>query len=823
MTRTIRAAHSIYSPTAHVSTSRSSSTQALLDAVSRRVTGYEATTQSIPSGSLREGLDPDASILLLGIRGTGKTSLAILASTCIGFRLVDADQYFYQVTGLPRAAYASRHGFDGYREKELSLMQELLENNPRQCIIVCGPGSVEGTGQELVKEFKKRHPVIYIMRDPQEVHRYLRAHDPEKISKLVDLVSPSYRSLSNFEFFNFSEPPDSQDQTAASGASFQSHPSLVLKHVEDDFLRLIHSIRSQTSRPRLSHAQHSLSYLPPESKPYTYSLTIPIEQVEALALKLRSTDLVVDAIELVIDADKLASCGQSFDQSTATYITKQYYLLRRNVKLPIILHVQTRIWSRSASSTAANSTHVGSKYFQIFSHCLRLAPEYLTLDLRCQNEEAKGLIAQKVSTKVIGHLFDESNSTGGWGSPLRMNLVRQADSLGCDLLRICQVPASHEDNVSAQHFVFQAKKIGFPLIPLIAFNVGYAGRASCFANSVMTPVTHNLIQSEIHGENDWMLTVQEAQKALYASFTLDGLVFGIFGSAVNSAMSPVMHNAAFAFCGMPHNYQTFQSSSLHDLKDLVYDERFGGASISSPFKEEIMSVLDYLSPEAQAIGAVNTLVPLRSRGLESLVDRNHAGPVTALFGDNTDWIGIHTSVRRSLSPVNAVKSRTTALILGAGGMARAAVYACLRLGVQTIFIHNRTPENADKIINQFNGRSFLIHNIDLARASPAMSPRRSGTATPNHQTAGPARVHSIPSMDEPWPSGFDPPTIIVSCVSRGGEDGQPPPNITLPDAWLTSPTGGVVIEVCCRLPIFVHELPRLTIPARLQSSRNSPR
>lgn len=63
-------------------------------------------------------------------------------------------------------------------------------------------------------------------------------------------------------------------------------------------------------------------------------------------------------------------------------------------------------------------------------------------------------------------------------------------------------------------------------------------------------------------------------------------------------MSPVMHIAAFEFCGMPHVYQTFQSSSLHDLKHLAYNEIFGRASISVPFKKEAMSVLDYVSPEA---------------------------------------------------------------------------------------------------------------------------------------------------------------------------------------------------------------------------------
>ncbi|GAD92705.1 hypothetical protein NECHADRAFT_51162 [Paecilomyces variotii No. 5] len=729
-----------------------------------------------------ELLDPDASILLLGMRGTGKTSLAILASSFTGFRVVDADQHFYQTIGLPRAVYASRYGLGDYREKELSLMRTVLEQNPSRCIIICGPGSAEDTGQEVIMGLKKTHPVIYIMRDPAEVHRYLRIHDAAQISELTDMIGPSYRALSNFEFFNLSEPINPEDQPGVRGTQLQYQPSLVLKHVEDDFLRLIHAIRQQRSRPRL-RAQHSLSHLPPEAKLYTYALQIPLNKVADIAVKLRNTDLLVDAIELIIDMDVLLAGRDGFDQHTATFITRNYYTLRRNVKLPVIFHVESSRENRHWST-----------YFDILFHGLRLIPEYLTLDLSCEHRRAKALMAQKVSTKVIGHFFDREPSYDAWDLPNRLTIVQMAERLGCELARICQYSSLPQDNVRVQHFILRAKTTGVSNIPLIAYNTGRAGRASCFANSLLSPVTHELLRSGPQTGAEQMLSVQDSQKALYASFTLDKLVFGIFGNAVSAAVSPMMHNAAFEFCGMPHVYRTFQSSSLSDLKHLVYDETFGGASISSPFKKEILSVLEYISPEAQAIGAVNTLIPLRTRGLESLVDRNHAGPVAALFGDNTDWIGIYTCIQRHLSPANAVKGRTTALILGAGGMARAAVYAALRLGVQTIFIYNRTAENAQKLVNQFNGRSFLVHSIDLARPSPSISPRRPIMTDDNH-TVGPATVHSLLAMDEPWPSGLEPPTIIVSCISGAGDHGQPPPQILLPDPWLRSPTGGVVVEL----------------------------
>lgn len=142
---------------------------------------------------------------------------------------------------------------------------------------------------------------------------------------------------------------------------------------------------------------------------------------------------------------------------------------------------------------------------------------------------------------------------------------------------------------------------------------------------------------------------------------------------------------------MPHTYNIFQHDTLNHIKSNVEDPHFGGTSIAAPFKTEIIALVDYLSPEARAIGAVNTLIPMRSRYMSSLLlERNRSGRTAALYGENTDWIGIHTCIHQNLSPINAVKRRTTALIVGAGGMERAATYALVRLGVSTIFIHNRT-------------------------------------------------------------------------------------------------------------------------------------
>jgi len=197
-----------------------------------------------------------------------------------------------------------------------------------------------------------------------------------------------------------------------------------------------------------------------------------------------------------------------------------------------------------------------------------------------------------------------------------------------------------------------------------------------------------------------------------------------------------------------------------------------------------------MSPHARAIGAVNTLIPIRnldekdSRILTSqhtslYLEKSRAGPIKALHGDNTDWIGICNCFRRGLSPANAVRPASTGLVIGAGGMARAAVYAMIHLGVQNIFVYNRTFTNAEKLAVHYNRQKNLTP-----------------TSTQGYGQGRQITVHaSLKSLQDPWPAGYKQPTVIASCIPAHSIAGQPAPCFEMPSQWLESPTGGVVVEV----------------------------
>ena len=125
------------------------------------------------------------------------------------------------------------------------------------------------------------------------------------------------------------------------------------------------------------------------------------------------------------------------------------------------------------------------------------------------------------------------------------------------------------------------------------------------------------------------------------------------------SLSPAMHNAAFQELGLNAVYVAFPVTSLAQAVAGLRGLDIQGVSVTIPFKEEIIPLLDELDPQASRIGAVNTVVNRDGR----------------LYGYNTDWLGA----------LHALKAKTGlkgehVLILGAGGAARAIAFGILAEG-----------------------------------------------------------------------------------------------------------------------------------------------
>ena len=739
---------------------------------------------------------PNASIVLIGIRGTGKSSLAVILSAASGRRLIDADQYFQQMTGLSRADLKHQHGTAEYRKQESWVMRSMLKDHKEGCVIACGPGSMDSSGRELLKEYAQTHPVVHILRDGASIQSYLKAWDEEKIRHFLGLSGPLYRACSNLEFFNVSETrsismerKDDQERKRQQQQQQQQHepllavdldypsptftPFLTLKRVERDFLQFIARAVGNTRDLRKTHNSFPLSKLPLESRSFTYAISVPLSSLLRNDMDIEDLESTTDAFELRIDMTE-DNCDFP---NLLDKISMCYANIRRDTIVPVIHHVDP-------SSGTDGAQRSENAYLSLVQHGARLAPDFLTVDLSYSDTVISRIVACKGQSKIIAHFSSSEPNPHGWKDPKYMAMYKRAVKLGCDIVRLSQPATAMHDNFAVQLFRTRIRDLPGPHLPIVAYNTGCLGRLSSCFNPILTPVTHQALNTDSIGGDSPCLTVSEAQKALFASFALDPMKFYVFGANVTYSLSPAMHNTAFKACGLPHEYRIHQSPTIQGLNTLVEDPHFGGCSLGLPYKTEVIPLLDSMSPHARAIGAVNTVIPIRTLAADGSIpsetltqEKSRAGRVIALFGDNTDWIGIRNIVRRGLSPANAVRPSSTALVVGAGGMAHAAIYAVIQMGVQNIFIYNRTVANAHRLEEHYNRQ-------DLQSCSP---------------DGGQAIVHVIKSLMEPWPAEYKQPTIIVSCIPQHSIGGAPAPDFTLPQHWIESPTGGVVTEVCSHM------------------------
>ena len=156
-------------------------------------------------------------------------------------------------------------------------------------------------------------------------------------------------------------------------------------------------------------------------------------------------------------------------------------------------------------------------------------------------------------------------------------------------------------------------------------------------------------------------------------------VYGVAGDPVSHSLSPVMMNAAFRRETVNAVYLALHARSLKDLMACVQDIPIRGLSITMPYKQEILSLLENSDPLTRQIGACNTLV----RAADG-----------KLYGFNTDVAGIIVPLEQRMNLAGV-----RVLIVGAGGVARAAAFGLKNKGAE-VFITNRTAEKGQTLARQ---------------------------------------------------------------------------------------------------------------------------
>jgi len=166
---------------------------------------------------------------------------------------------------------------------------------------------------------------------------------------------------------------------------------------------------------------------------------------------------------------------------------------------------------------------------------------------------------------------------------------------------------------------------------------------------------------------------------------------GLIGRGIGASGSPAMHEGEGRALGLKVHYQLIDlnraelhGKRLSELLDAAQNMGFAGVNVTHPCKQAVIPILDELSPEAQAIGAVNTVVFSDGRRI----------------GHNTDAYGFAESFRRGM-PGAALDS---VVLLGAGGAGSAVAHAALQLGVKHLSIFDQERQRAEALVTKLRSQ-----------------------------------------------------------------------------------------------------------------------
>lgn len=146
--------------------------------------------------------------------------------------------------------------------------------------------------------------------------------------------------------------------------------------------------------------------------------------------------------------------------------------------------------------------------------------------------------------------------------------------------------------------------------------------------------------------------------------------YGLIGYPLGHSFSVGYFNEKFQNEGIDAEYVNFEIPQIDQLEEIIASNpNLLGLNVTIPYKEKVISFLDYVSPEARAIGAVNVISVI------------HKGKSVTLKGYNSDVIGFTKSIEPMLEPFHK-----KALILGTGGSSKAIAYGLKSLGIEYVHV-----------------------------------------------------------------------------------------------------------------------------------------
>jgi len=642
----------------------------------------------------------DATLIIIGMRGAGKTYMGQIAAKILGRKFVDMDWYFEQELKTPIKEFIPTKGWEQFRIEENRLLKKIISENPTGLVVSCGGGIVETEeGRNILKQYGSQGIVLHLTREIKDIVAYLskdetRPSFAEDITAVWERRKNWFQECSTHEFYVYKGDKDNESEDYWSD-------------VEVDYKRFIEFICANPSKDETKFPGNV--YIPPASS-YFLSLTYA-DLNEAIPILDKASE-GSDALELRVDL--LASQDKE-------YIRQQLSILRRYSKLPIIYTVRTNGQGGRFPPTEVD------RMFELLELGLKWGCEYVDVEVDVigkgkehRIELTSNLVNRKGNSKIIASYHDcsgtalwdphtnasintdTSKSANGPKRLLRMRDKYMELLPYGDIIKLIGFAHKLQDNFTLYTFVKEiVPSLGLQCKPVIAMNMGPLGQISRALNEFFTPVTHPILPFKAA---PGQLSVQEINKIRSSIGLIAPKKYYLFGSPIAYSQSPTIHNTGFEVLGLPHKYELSESAEWTHVKKVVEegikDGSFGGASVTIPHKQNVIEhgIVQRVTDAAKAIGAVNTL----------MVEKDDEGkPIIA--GDNTDYLGIKRCIENRINKVRKSDDKFVGVVVGAGGTARAACYSLTQLGVDKLLIWNRTTSKAEELAKIFGGE--VIQNL----------------------------------------------------------------------------------------------------------------
>jgi shikimate kinase len=720
-----------------------------------------------------ESFKRDASIILVGTRGVGKSSLAVLTAMALKWKFIDLIVTLETLYEESFESMREKYPKDVVYKRESDLLASLLERYPTECVIATTSNSVEEPTRGVLMKYRRVMPIIHITREWSDIEAYLKRQvESEDLIRLSHERRQWYRYCSDFEFRN-------------TGILFQPNDTaaLGLKNAQREFLRFLRQIYEPVCSI-------------PDPSAYTHSLVLPYADVTHL--KLDDIAIGADAVQIRIDLMALWALNNNVDV-LAHIATQIGYLRRQNVHIPIIYDMGT---------TPPDQIN-RNLYHQLMSFGFRLNVEYVAMERHCF-EDAFYQSIIKHNTRVIGvfrpNVWDVSKLDA---------IIRTAvTELRCDIVCLKSYALEIRDNWQLLDTMRKLIYSGVPFNNLIFFNEGPLGKLSRSLNHMFTPVSHssfwgdaksfynlangNLAVTEFRDNVEGDMTVREANAIVY-SLNLQPRKYLFYFGIGNNYWGPILRSSIDGI-GVSYIFCDKSIAEMADIRQILSSHNFGGAFVSEAFKESILAELPNSSTYSKIIGASNIVVTTRDPDTLK---------INSLTGENTEWEGIYNSILKNLSTRNSITSSTTAMVVGTGGLGRAAVFALISIGVKNIFIYDEEIWRTKRVISQFHGIAneitpfgseasnvaqasdtvtsmrYIIKMGDLSRPD-TQRPKTFGTLSFETDKNNPT-IGCIDSLDCQWPKDRPAPAIIINCSHTV--------DFELDTSWFANPTGGLGIDI----------------------------